>query len=92
MKTVLGTVVVLGLSLLICDVGHSTPSQTPTPTFDEQLALCEKEAHTRIGNPDCSGDKCTLVTLGLLIQKYDFVKACMKSHGHEVQYPEKKKP
>ena len=92
MKTVLGTVVVLGLTLLIGDVGHATPSQTPTPTFDEQLALCEKEAHTRIGNSECAGDTCTLVTLGVLIQKHNCVKACMKSHGHAVQYPEKKKP
>ena len=92
MKKGLGALIVLGLSLLICDVGYSDPSQTPQPTFDEQLSLCEKEAHTLIGNPDCAGDKCTLVTLGVLIQKNNFVKACMKSHGHEIQYPEKKKP
>ena len=48
MKKGLGVLTVLGLSILICDVGYSAPSQTPTPTFDEQLALCEKEAHTRL--------------------------------------------
>jgi hypothetical protein len=89
MRTLIVALVVI---VLISNVCHSAPMQTPKPSFDEQLYLCQKEAYTLLPYPPCSGDKCVTVAYGMLIRRQEFVQVCMKAHGYVVQYPEEKKP
>ena len=87
MKKILLVFMLMGL---LSDIAFAAP--TAKPTWDEQFYLCNREAHTIIANPACSGDKCTSVYLAVLNMKRNFVESCMKANGFTVQWEGDKKP